>query len=198
MSSVGAVVLAGGRSRRFGTDKATAEVAGRSLLLRVLDVAAPLVDEVLVVGPWAPPGFARTLEPIRHEGPLAGLAWGLAAVGTAHALVLGCDHPLLDPGVLGHLLAHRHEAAAVVARGPNGPEPLVAAYDATVARVASELTEAGERRLSALLDHCTVAWVEEDAWGAFDPEGRSFLDVDWPDDVASIEALLLSEVPLDP
>ncbi|MBX7159696.1 MAG: molybdenum cofactor guanylyltransferase [Acidimicrobiia bacterium] len=200
MTSVGAVVLAGGRSRRFGTDKATARVGGVSLLSRVLDVAAPLVDEVVVVGPWAPPGYARTLEPVRHEGPLAGLAWGLAAVGTGHALVLGCDHPLLDTGLLGHLLARRHEADAVVTRGPNGPEPLVGVYDTALAAVAEELTDSGERRLAALLDRCTVAWVEPEIWSTFDPEGRSFLDVDWPEDIDRIEALLPAEaeVPWDP
>lgn len=200
MTSVGAVVLAGGRSRRFGTDKATARVGGSPLLCRVLDVAAPLVDEVLVVGPWAPPGFARTLEPVRYEGPLAGLAWGLGAIGTGHALALGCDHPLLVPGLLGHLLARRREADAVVTRGPNGPEPLVGVYDTGLASVASELTDSGERRLGALLEHCSVAWVGEEHWRGFDPEGRSFLDVDWPEDVDRIEALArsLSEVPWGP
>lgn len=193
-------MLSGGRSRRFGTDKATALVGGSPLLCRVLDVAAPLVDEVLVVGPWAPPGFERTLEPMRYEGPLAGLAWGLGAVGTEHALVLGCDHPLLAPALLGHLLAHRRDADVVVARGPNGPEPLVGVYDATVAAIASELTESGERRLGALLDRCSVAWVEADVWSGLDPEGRSFLDVDWPEDVDRIEVLLHdgAEVPWQP
>lgn len=175
---------------RFGTDKAAARVGGLALLCRVLEVAAPLVDEVLVVGPWAPPGYARTLEPVRHEGPLAGLAWGLATIGTAHALVLGCDHPLLEPLLLGHLLAHRHDGDVVVARGPNGAEPLVGVYDTSLARVAADLTESGERRLGALLDHCEVEWVDEAVWRGFDPEGRSFLDVDWPEDVERIERLL--------
>lgn len=190
MKAVGAVVLAGGRSMRFGTDKAAALVGGSPLLCRVLDVAAPLVDEVLVVGPWAPPGFARTLEPVRHEGPLAGLAWGLGSIGTAHALVLGCDHPLLDPLLLGHLLAHRCDGDVVVARGPNGAEPLVGVYDTALAQVATELTESGERRLGALFEHCDVAWVDEAVWRGFDPEGRSFLDVDWPDDIDRIERVL--------
>ncbi|MFN8104814.1 MAG: molybdenum cofactor guanylyltransferase [Acidimicrobiia bacterium] len=200
MTSVGAVVLAGGRSRRFGTDKATAVVGGSPLLRRVLDTAAPLVDEVLVVGPWAPPGFARTLEPVRFEGPLAGLAWGLATIRTGHALALGCDHPFLAPGLLGHLLACRRDADAVVARGPNGPEPLVGVYDTALASVASELTDAGERRLAALLEHCSVEWVDEDRWRDLDPEGLSFLDVDWPEDVDRIEARLRSgpEVPWQP
>lgn len=190
MKAVGAVVLAGGRSMRFGTDKAAAQVGGRPLLCRVLEVAAPLVDEVLVVGPWAPPGYARTLEPVRHEGPLAGLAWGLASMRATHALVLGCDHPLLEPLLLGHLLAHRHEGDVVVARGPNGAEPLVGVYATSLAQAAAELTESGERRLGALLDRCDVEWVDEDVWCRLDPEGRSFLDVDWPEDIDRIEGLL--------
>lgn len=44
-----AVILAGGGSRRLGRDKALAEIGGRPLLVRVLDAAAPSVDELVVV-----------------------------------------------------------------------------------------------------------------------------------------------------
>jgi len=187
---VGAVVLAGGRSSRFGTDKAAATVAGRSLLLCVLEAASPLVDDVVVVGPWAPPGYRRTLEPTRYEGPLAGMAWGLESVGTQHALVLGCDHPLLVPELLGMLLVRRSDHDAVVCRGPHGPEPLVGVYDTTLAVTANRLVDMGERRLVSLLTQCDTVWVEEREWRAQDPDGRSFLDVDWPEDLARIEDVL--------
>lgn len=190
MGRTGAVVLAGGRSSRYGSDKATAQVAGRPLLRHVLDAASPLVDEVLVVGPWAPAGYRRTIEPTRFEGPLAGLAWGLEQIPVNHALVLGCDHPALVPALLGLLLVRRCGHDAVACRGPHGPEPLVAVYETALAARAADLVETGERRLVALLDACDVAWVDEDEWRSVDPDGRSFLDVDWPEDLHLIESRL--------
>ena len=159
---------------------------GRTLLEGTVDAVAPLVDELLVVGPWAPPGYRHDLEPVRYEGPLSGLAHGLARVGTRHALVLGCDHPLLVRPLLGRLLARRREADAVVPVGPHGPEWLVAVYATALAEKAVALLEDGERRLQALLDAVDVLWIGEDEWKADDPDGRSFLDVDWPEDMEHV------------
>src|SRR5262245_25787248 len=90
-----AVILAGGRSSRFGTDKTRAEVDGSTLLHRVLaavERVSPPIDEVVVIGPWAPPGMRHVVEPVRFEGPLAALVFGLEQVTASDVLVLAADH----------------------------------------------------------------------------------------------------------
>lgn len=173
-----AVVLAGGAARRFGTDKTRATVAGSTLLERVVDAVEPLVTEVVVVGPWAPPGRRHLVEPDRFRGPLAGLAFGLRQVSDPHSLVLGGDHPLIERALLGLLMARQETADAVVPLGPSGPEPLVACYRTGVADHAEQLLADGERRLRSLLGVVDTSWLVEDEWRRVDPEGRSFLDVD--------------------
>lgn len=190
-----AVVLAGGRSSRFGADKTQATFAGVTVLERVLGAVEPLgrsgrLDEVLVVGTWAPDGVRLELEAERHLGPLGGLAHGLAVTGSELVLVLAGDHPLLVPGLL-ELLIDRAEAEpsadAVVPVGPDGPEPLVACYRRRVLGVASSLLTRDRRSVRGLLDELSVEWIGRRVWSRVDPAGVSFRDIDTPEDLAALE-----------
>ena len=188
------MVLSGGASRRFGSDKSRAELDGRPLLERVIEVVSPLVGELIVVGPWAPAGCRHVLEPERFQGPVAALAFGLAHVAAPAALVLGGDHPLLERRLLVELLARAADrpdvvAQAVVPVGPSGPEPLVACYRNTVIAPAERLLADGQRSMRSLLEVIEVDWMKEPEWRALDPDGLSFLDVDHPEDLQRLERL---------
>lgn len=191
VGSTAAIVLAGGRSRRFGSDKTRAELHGRTLLERVLDVAGPLVDEVLVVGSWAPAGVRRTSEPEPHLGPLGGLAHGLGVVAADRSLVLAGDHPLLSVALLQLLLdtARDPGADAIVPVGPDGPEPLVACYRSSVVDTATARLATGDRSLRGLLGAVRTRWLDAADWSRVDPQGRSFLDVDAPADLEALGRL---------
>jgi molybdopterin-guanine dinucleotide biosynthesis protein A len=102
------IVLAGGRSRRFGGDKLAAALPdGRPLLRHAVQaVAAACATVVVVLGPdtpdpdWMPDGvrIAHDAEPF--GGPLAGLVAGLEAIDDEIAVVVGGDMPSLSPAVL--------------------------------------------------------------------------------------------------
>ena len=192
---VAAVVLAGGRSSRFGSDKSRAEFAGTPVLERVLRSVDALrrlhlIDEVVVVGTWAPDGVRHELEPVRFLGPLAGLEHGLATTRGDVVLALAGDHPLLASDLL-ELLVERAlstpEVDAVVPVGPDGPEPLVACYRRSVHPVVVRHLEQGRRSVRGLLDVLTVEWVGRRVWSRVDRTGASFLDIDTPEDLAAFD-----------
>lgn len=88
------VVLAGGRSTRFGTDKAEAIYAGLPLIDHAITALRPLVDSLVIAGrDW--PGFLRIPDqPGPGLGPLGGLLAGLehaAASGFTEILTCSCD-----------------------------------------------------------------------------------------------------------
>ena len=118
-ADITAIVLAGGRSTRFGTDKASVVIGGRPMLDRVCATLAPEVPRVVVVaasGQPLPP-VSVTVEIVRDlfpgSGPLGGIVSGLAATSTNLGFVAASDLPLLDPSVV-PLLAGLADAVDVV------------------------------------------------------------------------------------
>jgi FdhD protein len=183
------LVLAGGASRRFGSDKRLAPLAGRPLLRRAVDAVAAVSDEVVIaVAPDQPIPDGLTLPPhVRvvtdapgHEGPLAGLAAGLAAASHDVVVVLGGDHGWADPATLAALrdrVAGDAEVEAAVLEVGGRRQPLAAAYRRRVGEVASARLSAGDRRLVAMLDDLRVVTLT--TAGA----ERTARDVDVPADL---------------
>ncbi|MDD7941470.1 molybdenum cofactor guanylyltransferase [Actinomycetospora lutea] len=168
MSEVAGVVLAGGRSRRMGTDKAALRLGETSLLAHVLEVLAAAVDGPLVVvgaadtprdlpaettdRPWRPRATVVT-DAVAGRGPLQGLATGLGAVtGATTAFVAAVDLPHLHEDLVRAVLAHRVapvEVALPVLEGHR--QHLLAAYATDLAARAADLLDRGERSVGALI-----------------------------------------------
>jgi molybdopterin-guanine dinucleotide biosynthesis protein A len=140
------LVLAGGRSQRFGSDKALAELGGRPLLEIAVERLAAVCAHVAVSAP--PDGPAAALAerlgvpvladpPAAPRGPLSGVLAGLewALERRADLLVtLPCDAPLLPADLESRLIGAARDAVAAVARSPAGLQPLCAAWGVGMTR----------------------------------------------------------------
>ena len=85
-------VLAGGRSTRFGSDKALAELGGRTLLERAVEALEALCDAVVVIGRDTAPAPTLPDWPRAGMGPLGGIAAALHhARDAGYDLVLTCS-----------------------------------------------------------------------------------------------------------
>ncbi len=113
IDDVTGIVLAGGRSSRFGADKLSIELDGRPLLHHALAAVASVASTiVLVVAPGTTPVVPSDLgarlrivhDPESFGGPLVGLVAALGTVESSAVLVVGGDMPRLVPGVLRRLL----------------------------------------------------------------------------------------------
>jgi molybdenum cofactor guanylyltransferase len=192
------IVLAGGRSIRFGdADKLTAEVAGMPLLHRpVLRLAEVTTDVIVVLAPGAvpppmPPGVhVRAAHDIAEdEGPLAGALAGLSMADTDLALVAGGDMPTLVTAVLLEMLRVALEASvdAVVLQEGDGFRPLpLVLRRAQAIDAAHALLHDGERRLRSLPQALRTAVIDEPTWRALDPAGATLADVDLPEDLRAV------------
>ena len=166
---MGAVILAGGASKRMGSDKAALAWNGESMLGRVTRVVAERCDPVLVVASAKSPAYLGLseehpgTEQIRWvtdekpgAGPLAGLARGLAAAAEAGrdvAFVCATDMPLISVEMIDELLRGLSDADdAVIAVDSQRAHPLAGVYRTRVAGTLADLVQTGERRMLAAVD----------------------------------------------
>lgn len=188
------IVLAGGRSTRFGSDKLAALYRGMPLLHHpVLRLGEVCTEVVVVIAPGAeeaamPVGAnARFVRDAREgEGPLAGLLSGLEATSTEQAIVAGGDMPDLSTAVLLEMLRVVGETSvdAVVLQDGDRFRPLPCLVSVAPARDAAHaLLHADERSLRSLLQALRTAVIDEPTWTALDPSRGSLHDVDEPGDV---------------
>jgi molybdopterin-guanine dinucleotide biosynthesis protein A len=190
---IGAIVLAGGRSSRFGRDKLVEPIDGRPLLDHAIAaVRAVATDIVVVAAPDAnfdlPGGVHVAHDPVAFEGPLAGLAAGLAALDPAvdRVVVVAGDMPSLVPAVLRRLLdavASGADAATLGHDGETSVLPIALRRERAQAEVAG-LLERGERRLRALAQALDAEVAPESEWRQDDPTAATLRDIDTPNDLA--------------
>jgi molybdenum cofactor guanylyltransferase len=188
------IVLAGGRSTRFGSDKLGVLVEGIPLLHHPILRLAEVCCEVLVVlapdaeEPATPLGVPVRLvrDASEGQGPLAGVLAGLSEVGTDWALVAGGDMPTLQTSVLVEMLRVGAQAGvdAVVLQDGDRSRPLPLVLRSLPAREAAHaLLHAGERRLGALPEALRTAAIDEPTWVGLDPQRATLRDVDEPLDL---------------
>ena len=187
------IVLAGGRSTRFGSNKLVAPYEGQPLVHRPIEVLRSICDEVIVVlapgdaGSGLPPGVTIANDPADGDGPLAGLHTGLlAAVRSESVVVVGGDMPELQPAVLREMLRVLSDAdvEAVVLADADRSRPLPCALRTwAAADMTHTLLHAGRRRLRDVIDSLRTAVIDEATWTTLDPERRSLIDVDEPGDM---------------
>lgn len=196
---VSGAVIAGGTSRRLGTDKRLVTVDGTTLLARTVAVLRPLVTDVQVV--VTDPADGPLVTGVLHEdagplaitvdarpgvGPAAGLEAALAAAAEPLVLVVATDHPTLVPAVLDLLVARARgsTAAAVALAGPRGGEPFLAVYRRGALSTVRAQLDAGARRMQAVLAALDPELITEEQWRPLDPGGVTLADIDVPDDLA--------------
>jgi molybdopterin-guanine dinucleotide biosynthesis protein A len=172
----------------MGRDKATLLWNGTPLLLRVIRRLAPIAAEVWVAarpGQALPAGaYRRVDDELPGEGPLAGLAAGLAAINaawdTAPVAVAACDYPHADPALFPALLAASPDAAAIVPVLDGRAHPLLAVWRSDLAFLCERALARGVRRVREVLDEAGAVEVNaREILG--DAAERVFQNVNDPD-----------------
>lgn len=150
MRTLGAI-LAGGRSRRFGSDKALATWRGSTLIERVLAALRPHVDAVVICGRDWPEEFSLADRPAPDLGPLGGLNAALAhglANDFDRVLSAPCDVPTITPLLLRQL--NTCDGPAVI-----GDLPVIGMWPTALApRLDCYLAKGGSRSVTAWARAC--------------------------------------------
>jgi len=194
-------VLAGGRSSRFGSDKALAELGGRPALARMLDaVSGSDARCTIVVGEREKYGHlgARCI-PDRWpgEGPFGGIVTALLQssadkYGYHWNLIVSCDMPFITAEWLNHLVAHalRSSADVMVPKSAHGLEPLCACWRTAAVKKLRTLFDEGVRKVTDAMKQVHTEVLDESVWKRFDTKNRLFWNMNTPADYEEARRIL--------
>lgn len=189
------VVLAGGRSRRMGDDKAFVQLRGTPLIHWVLGALRSVCSEVMIVADTAARfsqlGIHVVEDLRRDEGPLIGVLTGLSIAQTDWVFVSSCDAPFLHPDMVRSLWELREGFDLIVPTTNEAPnlKPLCALYATECVEPIRALLDRGERRLSSLLPVVRTRVVAEQELRPHDSQLLSFLNVNTPEDLRRAEEI---------
>jgi len=186
----------------MGIDKAFVTFEGRTLIERVMDALRAVCDEMLIVAndraPYAHFGVPVVPDAQPGFGPLAGLHAGLSAMRAELGVVVAVDMPFLNPDLLRALIAAAGGWDAVIpalAAGVSGDavrhnrakdldmHPLHAVYRRTCLPAIQAAIDRGDRRLNAFHPDVRVRYVGADDMRPHDPELRSLVNVNTPEEL---------------
>ena len=188
-----AIILAGGRSQRMGTNKALLPLPGQpseTFLSHLASTLATLCAEVLVVARdpaqfshGSLPAARMVFDETPGSGPLMGLYSGLNAMHSSAALVIAVDMPFAQPALLSFLMSQYQENTLLVPVVENVPQVLLALYPRSILPLIETLLQQGKRAPRALLKVAPVRYIEEAQLREVDPQLRSFVGINMPEDL---------------
>ena len=199
-----AVILAGGLSKRFGSqDKCLLRLASKPLVTHVVNHVSAVVDEIaVVVGSASQKEVFSTLlksdvkvfvDKYNVQSPLVGVLTGFENVNADYSLLLPCDTPFISRQVATLLLDLCVGKGATIPRWPNGYiEPLQSAYHVKSAiKAAQKALDEGKLTLASMIDNlCGVRYISTMVLQQFDPKLSTFFNVNTPVDLRRAESML--------
>jgi molybdopterin-guanine dinucleotide biosynthesis protein A len=115
LEGVTGVILAGGKSTRYGTNKAFAEVHGTKLIERVVQTMERLFERLLLVTN-TPHEYAYLKLPMEEDiikglGPIGGIHTGLETISDEAGFFVACDMPYLNENLLRHMVTLKGDSS---------------------------------------------------------------------------------------
>ena len=187
------IVLAGGKSLRYGTNKALVEVDGIRLIERVIRVIQPLFENLMIITN-TPREYDYLRIPMHEDvikglGPLGGVYTGLNIMSTESGFFVACDMPFLQPDLIRHMVEIKADFDAVVPKVDWKIEPLHAIYTRNCLPAIKKLIDAHGYQIIRFFDNVRVRYVKEEEIRSFDSELRSFLNVNSPEELIDADRL---------
>lgn len=140
-------LLCGGRSKRFGSNKALAKVCNSTLIEHIVKqlqaVCLPLVLVTNTPEEYAFLNLPCLTDSKAYSGPLAALLTVFEKTSYDQVVLVACDMPRLETKLLSTLLQHTPEAAACVVRDAVGPQYLLGRYSRRLFKSLDEFVQGG-------------------------------------------------------
>ena len=181
------VILAGGKSKRIGTNKAFLEINGRKIIDRVVDVFQETFDEVILVTnsplEYLHLNLRIVTDLFPNRGSLGGIYTGLFFSSFQHIFVSACDMPFLNQGFIRYMKSKVDNFDVVVPCSSDGLQPLHAIYSKRCSRNIESLINAQNLKIVNFYPKVRVKKISAQEILTFDPHQSIFFNINTPEDL---------------
>jgi molybdopterin-guanine dinucleotide biosynthesis protein A len=188
------VVLVGGKSRRYGRNKALEVFQGERLIDRQVRTIQSLFPEVLVITNEPELYLHLDVTVVRDvipgQGPLGGIYTGLLFAQGESVFVTACDMPFVQPALVEHMVQLARDHDIVVPQKEAGLEPLHAIYSSRCLPHMKKMLDQQNLQVISFFSAVKVYRLSEEEIGQLDPAGISFFNINTLDDMDKAKELL--------
>lgn len=184
----GAIILAGGDSKRLGSPKALLMFQNCSLIELIIRRLEGYFDQLTLVTDRAdlynhlPVQITGDIIKTDEKSPLRGIHAGLSSSPLPHQFVAACDMPFLNLDLISYMEKHAKDYDAVVPRIGEYFQPLHAYYSRTCIEVIERQVEKGQYKVTDFYSQLNIKYIGEDEIERFDPQQLSFININrWSD-----------------
>lgn len=196
------VILAGGKSKRMGENKAFLQLGGNTIIGHIIDCLQPIADELILItnnpDEYAHLKLKMYSDIVPNTGALGGIHTGLTYASHDIVLCVGCDSPFLNSDLLKYLISVLGEYDAVIPYTMQIPnrekrinqkkdegityQTLCAVYSKRCLPFIEDMFDESDYRVYALRERINSLNLSPKEWQPYDPEGLSFVNINTPED----------------
>jgi molybdenum cofactor guanylyltransferase len=160
------IILAGGKSSRFGSDKALYEYRGKKLIGYTIEALKPVTREILIStnkpADYEFTGLKTVQDAFPGQGPLAGIYSGLVNSANEKTLVVGCDMPFLKPALFEYLLSQSERYQVVYPAHKGFTESMVGFYNKSTIPAIESALKLGNNKILNAVESLEVLFINVD------------------------------------
>jgi len=187
MCEISSVILAGGKSQRFGKNKAFLRIGSKILIDQIVEKVSELSNEIIIVTNTLKNFNYLNVELVKdviiNKGSLGGIYSGLSIAKNNSILVVACDMPFLNTSLLKHIISYSQEYDVVIPKIDKFFEPLHATYSKKCLKPMKNLIDTNNLKIIDFFSEVNVKFVEKKEIEKFDPNFLSMFNINTLEDL---------------
>ncbi len=195
---ISCIILAGGKSIRFGHDKVLERIGNTSLLEQVITRVNPICKDIIIVT-----AKERSLAQLANhpkikiandifpgQGSLGGIYTGLVKSESFYNLVVAADMPFLNESLLRYMIKVADGYDFVLPHVNKWYEPLHAIYSKNCISPIETILKQGKKVIVELFNYVKVKFIEVKEINRFDPKHLSFFNINTKEDMEQAKKII--------
>ncbi|MEK6728120.1 MAG: molybdenum cofactor guanylyltransferase [Candidatus Omnitrophota bacterium] len=194
IAKVTAVILAGGKSSRFGSDKAFIKIGGASLIRKQIKILKKIFKKIIVVTNTPAKYKLKNVKVIRDIipglGPLSGIHAGLSVSDSFYNFVVACDMPFITLSLIRYIMKNKKSYDIIIPKIDRKYHPLFGVYSKNCIPVIEKALKGNRLNVSAIFPKVKTGFIFRKEIERFDKPLLSLKNINTEDDLAMLKMMI--------